>query len=497
MPKELRRAVELEGSNGRTLGTEDYISAVNNTTCIGGYIAASGKSNYRDMLDYFKYNAEGYADNILDDMKENAEYLWLIDRDKRERLIEFLKGLRDFVKYCGGYGGYFDKGISFLNLSEYETRRNSNIWDSDIDRGINVIYNGGKSNISSSERVYLTEKAVKDGINWTAGNDEDKQEFFKEILNGNDESALIDIWHMYDYTYRKSRKLIGRNWRDIFSEDYIDYYEEKIFKTNLRKDYLGYNSYEYENLFKDSFQKICDTINSDFDRGARGTHFVKVDNYERTEKLADELKRVDIDITYILLNLKRFKAEDVTEKLMGVFREAKREGERLKEKYPLADKSVLLLINDFNQIVNLKNISPLLVIRIIQTKSYMSSFIDLVKSWAPYDIKRRFSWSQDLQYIFDGMVIDFDDTGNMAYGVLAKAAGMTDFLMESGAGLYNLFEAIGGFDTFKDIIDQEYSEALSQIKKGWEYEKHWWRTYFDDPRDNEAVKLGIEYYYKL
>ena len=123
MPKELRRAVELEGSNGRILGTEDYISAVNNTTCIGGYIAASGKSNYRDMLDYFKYNAEGYADNILDDMKENAEYLWLIDRDKRERLIEFLKGLRDFVKYCGGYGGHFDKSISFLNLSEYETIR--------------------------------------------------------------------------------------------------------------------------------------------------------------------------------------------------------------------------------------------------------------------------------------------------------------------------------------------------------------------------------------
>lgn len=30
----------------------------------------------------------------LMNMKENAEYLWLIDRDKRERLIEFLKGLR-------------------------------------------------------------------------------------------------------------------------------------------------------------------------------------------------------------------------------------------------------------------------------------------------------------------------------------------------------------------------------------------------------------------
>lgn len=43
MPNELRRAVELEGSNGRILGTEDYISAVNNTTCIGGYIGGKRK----------------------------------------------------------------------------------------------------------------------------------------------------------------------------------------------------------------------------------------------------------------------------------------------------------------------------------------------------------------------------------------------------------------------------------------------------------------------
>ena len=492
MPKELRRAVELEGSNGKILGTEDYISAVNNTTCIGGYIAASGKSNYRDMLDYFKSNAEGYADNILDDMKENVEYLWLIDRDKRERLIEFLKGLRDFVKYCGGYGGYFDKSISFLNLSEYETRRKSNIWDSDIDRGINVIYNGGKSNISSSERVYLTEKAVKDGINWTAGNDEDKQEFFKEILNGNDESALIDIWHMYDYTYRKSRKLIGRNWRDIFSEDYIDYYEENIFQTKIRRDYLGYNSFEYESLFKDSFQKICDTINSDFDRGARGTHFVKVDNYERTEKLADELKRVDIDITYILLNLKRFKAEDVTEKLMGIFREAKREGERLKEKYPKAAKSsvefgtVYVAIKGIKLAESALNTDlPRVFEEIIQTEKFINEFMDLVKSWGPYDIKRRFSWSQDLQYIFDGEIIDFDDTGNMAYGVLAKAAGLGDFALNGGAGVINALEA------------WESSNGLAEHLKTIEREVSWLITLCDDPRDFIAIRKGILVYYKL
>ena len=392
MPKELRRAVELEGANGRILGTEDYISAVNNSSGIGTCLSSSGKNNYRDMLDYFKSNAEGYADDILDDMKENAEYLWLIDRDKRERLIEFLKGLRDFVKYCGGYGGYFDKSIGFLNLSEYETRRKSNIWDSDIDRGVNVIYNGGKTNISSSERVYLVEKAVKDGINWVAGSDEDKKEFFKEILNGNDESALADIWHMYDYKYEKRGVIEGRNWKNIFSEDYIRYYIEKIFNSLIAMNYYVWDkSFDYESMFKEGFQKIADTINSDFDRGARGTHFVKTDNYDRIEELAEELKRVDIDITYILLNLKRFKAEDVTEKLMGIFREAKREGERLKEKYPKVASfgTVRFLANA--GVVKLTNINKIPLTKFEEAKKYIDEFQSLVQSWGPYDIKRRFS----------------------------------------------------------------------------------------------------------
>ena len=294
---------------------------------------------------------------------------------------------------------------------------------------------------------------------------------------------------MYDYKHRKRGVIEGYNWKDIFSEDYINYYEEKIFQTKIRENYLSYNSFEYESLFKDGFQKICDTINSDFDRGARGTHFVKVDNYERTEKLADELKRVDIDITYILLNLKRFKAEDVTEKLMGIFREAKRKGERLKEKYPKAASfgTVRFLANA--GVVKLTNINKIPLTKFEEAKKYIDEFQSLVQSWGPYDIKRRFSWSQDLQYIFDGKVIDFDDTGNMAYGVLAKAAGITDISMQFGAGVTNAQEALeGNWNNNKDIF--ELSKVL-------ERELSWWKTYGDDPRDNEAIKLGVEYYYKL
>ena len=85
----------------------------------------------------------------------------------------------------------------------------------------------------------------------------------------------------------------------------------------------------------------------------------------------------------------------------------------------------------------------------------------------------------------------------MAYGVLAKAAGMSDFIMQLGAGGYNFFEAVGGWSTWNDIKSLEFSEAMPRIKKGWAYEKDCISTYFDDPRDNAAIRLGAEYYYKI
>lgn len=83
------------------------------------------------------------------------------------------------------------------------------------------------------------------------------------------------------------------------------------------------------------------------------------------------------------------------------------------------------------------------------------------------------------------MVIDFDDTGNMAYGVLARAAGIHDFSMEVGAGIINAKEAL------------ENSELLSDKLKTAVRELSWILTYGDDPRDNAAIKLGLEYYDKF
>ncbi len=57
-----------------------------------------------------------------------------------------------------------------------------------------------------------------------------------------------------------------------------------------------------------------------------------------------------------------------------------------------------------------------------------------------------------------------------------------------------LMEALGG-DT---LDDNNQSILYYQLNKVINTKKLWWRTYsVIDPRDNEAVKLGVEYYYKL
>ena len=73
----------------------------------------------------------------------------------------------------------------------------------------------------------------------------------------------------------------------------------------------------------------------------------------------------------------------------------------------------------------------------------------------------------------------------MAYGVLAKASGMYNLLMEGGAGIINAKEALENSGNLSNKIKTIIRE-LSLIA-----------TYGDDPRDNEAIKLGVEYYYKL
>ncbi|MCI1959785.1 MAG: polymorphic toxin type 44 domain-containing protein [Clostridia bacterium] len=242
---------------------------------------------------------------------------------------------------------------------------------------------------------------------------------------------------------------------------------------------MSSHPFDYVKFYKDKLNEIEKKINSDFDRGARGSQFVKYINWKRLQITSEILKKLGIDTTYFNINLKRFELVDVTEKLMNIFREAKRDGEALKAKYPMADPSMQI----FKTIkyCNTKEDDE----KVTQTINLLIDFANLVKSRAKYDIKRRCSWIRDLQYIFDGYIIDYDDTGNMTFGVIARAAGMSQFVLHGGAGIYNAFEL------FKNSKGND--ERLQSLKVDLDRIS----SFGDDPRDYRAIELGIKYYYKI
>jgi hypothetical protein len=331
-----------------------------------------------------------------------------------------------------------------------------------------------------------------------------------EVMGKHNEKFLGDAFHKYIFKYKLREKIIGQNGKDMFSDDYINEHEKQIFGTSLLLHYMSNRPFAYLSFYKEKLNEIEKKINSDFDRGARGSQFVKYINWKRLQITSEILKKLGIDTTYFNINLKRFELVDVTEKLMNIFREAKRDGEALKRKYPLAlnNKSKTKEI----RIENLKEVCE-------QTLAFYSDFIDLVKDGAPYDIKRRCSWIRDLQYIFDGYIIAYDDAGNMAFGVIAKAAEISDNLSQAGAGGVNFVDAINFTKVLKHLkqnikkygvheyidkhvyIDKKeilwWHKYLTEIKEPLKTELHWLKTYFDDPRDNAAIKKGFKYYDRL
>ncbi|MCI1959955.1 MAG: polymorphic toxin type 44 domain-containing protein [Clostridia bacterium] len=506
--KEVKRAKEITDAFGYILGSAEYFRHINEMS-VWGFLTSRKESNdYYMMIKGSNDKISGCVYEILNDLKNNRFYLSFIKSTDRDKLKCFISGLRNFSGWIGYPCSDCDKCKTYLDLGS-DSKRLSRASESEIDKAVYVMYNGGKSNIYSADRLSLIEKAYKSGINWAAGNDINKKKYINEVMGKFDQKFLGDVYHKYMFKYKLHDKLVGKNYKNIFSDDYIKYYEKKIFGIELSFHYMNSGTFNYMLFFKEKMLWIINKFNSDFDRSARGSHFVKFDNFNRIKIAALSLKKLGADITYVLLNLKRFETIDVTDKLMNIFREAKRDGEALRAKYPLAIPNITRFAQ-FMSLLEIESRKKDNTIRnrysdiaesykiIKQTLKLFLDFKKLVQSWGPYDIKRRCSWIRDLQYIFDGRVIDFDDTGNMAYGVIARASGISDFISEWGAGIVNYFENVGILKYPLDYYtDDEIDEIIKTGPKAILQEIKRIRTKFDDPRDSKAIKRGFAYYKKL
>ena len=116
-------------------------------------------------------------------------------------------------------------------------------------------------------------------------------------------------------------------------------------------------------------------------------------------------------------------------------------------------------------------------------------FFNQVNHGAPWDIKRDAPWKQqfgdikmpyydsnpnkDEKFLFRGELVTREDLGNILYGYLGSAMGISDTTLYQGAGVAA---------SWTNIFDGDLYDASAY--------------YGDNPHDHEYVKKGIELFYE-
>ena len=106
----------------------------------------------------------------------------------------------------------------------------------------------------------------------------------------------------------------------------------------------------------------------------------------------------------------------------------------------------------------------------------ISNFINAVKSGGDQDLKSKPEYKKKT-VIYDGMIMEDQDIGNLNYGYVGRAYGYSKELLLDGAGAYQIFEQV-----FKH-------------RKGTEtYKNCFTASICDDPRDTYFIEMGMMKY---
>ena len=122
------------------------------------------------------------------------------------------------------------------------------------------------------------------------------------------------------------------------------------------------------------------------------------------------------------------------------------------------------------------------------------TLVNLVKPGGPWDYKNRIgtiwgraNYTRNTEFSFNGTVMSPDDIGNFHFGAVSKASGMIpEELGLIGAGIVQILSGT----TRKEFVNVRFlpfpicGGGLIQVK----------RPYGDDPRDQEQILKGYEFY---
>ncbi len=93
-------------------------------------------------------------------------------------------------------------------------------------------------------------------------------------------------------------------------------------------------------------------------------------------------------------------------------------------------------------------------------------FANMVKPGGVYDLKSKPEWQGKEHFIYHNEILWYDDPGNIMYGYLGKAMGFSDVKLKAAAGIVQIYTGTSSRDYYS--------------------------SWFDDPRDQMSIKLGIE-----
>ena len=280
---------EAKGSNGQILGTEDYFKKLNQAHKMSELMEDAEKYNYYESLKNVSGKIQNCLDNISSDLDSNAGMLRFISDSARTKTKNFIESLEGICKIIGSCPSEASECINFLDLTDSKTSLKTNVSTSELDRAYKIVSNGGEVPISSYERKNVLKEAAKDGINWAVGSDARKRAYIDEILHGNKEDFLIDVWNMLCY-YDNGAK--GKCGYEICSDSYLQYHEKEALGS-------GFNRYDrsgYDDDITESLKKIVSDIEKDVKSAGSANNYMKTKNAVNLRAAIDDLDKCKISV---------------------------------------------------------------------------------------------------------------------------------------------------------------------------------------------------------
>ncbi len=241
-----------------------------------GYMISKYSFNYYDTILTISKNASKAFDKVYSDLKNNDEFLFLIDKDDKKATIEILEGM---VGLCEIVKVSTNRAKKCINLLSNNPKSKSSSSYSDIENSAKFVLSN--KYLSKKESIEVLEERVKYGDKRTIKDDVKKIKFMYESQRSKKIGFLQDV--LNTVYYYESQKQSGTR---LCSKEYNNKLSNVI--TGLVN---SKGNVEYGRLVKEGLRFVATKVDNDLNKGCRANDFIKAENAEPMRKYTDDLEK--------------------------------------------------------------------------------------------------------------------------------------------------------------------------------------------------------------